>query len=79
MKLKTLKRTKVERAKAGKGLYGFIGKLIKLMLMEERPNWRMIRLLLYGVPYRRPLRPKMYIRASLLARPRRKLSGHHRI
>lgn len=77
MKLKTLKRTKVERAKAGKGLYGFMGKL--LMRMVERHNWRMIRLLLYGVPYRRPLRPKMYIRASLLARPRRKLSGHHRI
>lgn len=75
MKLKTLKRTKVERAKAGKGLYGFIGKL----MMVERHNWRMIRSLLYGVPYRRPLRPKMYIRASLLARPRRKLSGHHRI
>lgn len=76
MKLKTVKRPKVERAKEGKRLYGFRG---KLMRMVERHNWRMIRLLLYGVPYRRPLRPKMYIRASLLARPRRKLSGHHRI
>lgn len=77
MKLKTLKRTKVERAKAGKRLYGFRGMLMRMV--EERHNWRMIRLLLYRVPYRRPLRPKMYIRASLLARPRRKISGHHRI
>nr|DAL23494.1 MAG TPA_asm: hypothetical protein [Caudoviricetes sp.] len=76
MKLKTLKRTKVERAKERKRLYGFRE---NLMWMVERDSWRMIRLLLYGVPYRRPLRPKMYIRASLLARPRRKLSGHHRI
>ncbi|WP_303051925.1 hypothetical protein [uncultured Dialister sp.] len=57
-------------------MYGFRG---KLMRMVERHNWRMIRFLLYGVPYRRPLRPKMYIRASILARPRRKISGHHRI
>lgn len=76
MKLKTLRKPKVEKSKAEKNMYGYRGKLIR---MVERYNWRFIRFITYGAPFRRPLRPKMYMRARTLARPRRKISGHHRI
>lgn len=52
------------------------GKLLRRM---RQATYRTIRTMTYGVPFRRPYRWRMTMKARTLARPRRKISGHHRI